>query len=166
MPIATVALVDAGNTRESNGAQASGLQDPTDAPPKALRCLLLAKGRSDGSNVSAANYHDTDHVAAHYLSAHPATHSRTANTAALAFNVSKIVSTIMMSAPPSTSPLVWSLYATTSSSNVTFRKEGSSTFWVAGSESNLLCMLVHFEGRGTQGVCMANLLMREHKVAA
>lgn len=55
------------------------------------------------------------------------THSRTAKTAALALSVSKIVSTIIMSDPPSTKPLVWSLYATTSSSKVTFRKDGSST---------------------------------------
>lgn len=55
------------------------------------------------------------------------THSRTANTAALALSVSKMVSTMMMSDPPSTKPFVCSLYATTSSSNVTLRNDGSST---------------------------------------
>ena len=51
-----------------------------------------------------------------------------ANSAALAFSVSKIVSTSRMSAPPSSNPRIDSVYASTSASNVTPRAPGSSTF--------------------------------------
>ena len=51
-----------------------------------------------------------------------------ATRAALAFSVSKIVSTRSTSAPPSTSPRVCSAYDSSSSANVMLRKDGSLTF--------------------------------------
>ena len=51
----------------------------------------------------------------------------TAKIAALALRVSKIVSMISRSAPPSTRPLAASRYAATSSSYVTLRAPGSFT---------------------------------------
>jgi hypothetical protein len=50
-----------------------------------------------------------------------------AKIAALALSVSKMVSISSTSEPPSTSPLAWVRYASTSSSNVTLRAPGSLT---------------------------------------
>ena len=50
-----------------------------------------------------------------------------AKSAALALSVSKIVSTMMTSMPPASRPCSCSVYAATSSINVTLRKDGSST---------------------------------------
>ncbi len=50
-----------------------------------------------------------------------------AKIAAFAFNVSKIVSTIIKSTPPLINPRVASRYATTNLSNETLRKAGSLT---------------------------------------
>ena len=50
-----------------------------------------------------------------------------ANSAAFALSVSKMVSTRIRSAPPSMRPRAPSVYVATSSSNVTFRKPGSFT---------------------------------------
>ena len=52
---------------------------------------------------------------------------RTANSAALAFNVSNTVSIKIMSTPPAISARVTSQYAVTSSSKLIFRNPGSFT---------------------------------------
>ena len=50
-----------------------------------------------------------------------------ASSAALAFNVSNIVSMSNKSAPPSISPVIWSVYVSTSSSHEMLLAAGSST---------------------------------------
>ncbi len=61
--------------------------------------------------------------------------SRAATIAAFAFSVSKIVSIIRMSTPPSTRPRICSAYASRTWSNVALRNAGSSTFGERESET-------------------------------
>ena len=82
-------------------------------------------------------------------------YSSIAKSAALAFNVSKIVSTRRMSAPPSTSAATASRYASFTWSKLTARKPGSFTSGESDS--------VRFMGpstpatkRGFAGVCAVN----------
>ena len=80
-----------------------------------------------------------------------------ATMAAFAFNVSKMVSTIRMSTPPSTNPQTCSTYASFIASNVIARKVGSLT---SGEIDKVLFVgpSAPATKRGRSGVCADHLL--------
>ena len=76
--------------------------------------------------------------------------------AALAFNVSKMVSMSKTSTPPSTKPFICSVYAATTSSKVTARKPGLFT---SGESDNVLLSgpIAPATNRGLAGSCAVYL---------